>query len=537
MKPFFFVPFVLLMAFSIFSADLLPKHWHESKGFGTNTKGGIAGEVYKVTNLKSSGPGSLADAVSKGNRLVVFEVGGIIEGGLKIGSSNITIAGQTAPSPGISFHRGNVTASGKDIVLSHITVRLGTEASGYPDAANITGSNTVFDHVAIFWGKDETLSLHGVNNVTLYKCIIGESLQFTGHEDGEHSKGSLINNKVSKLCMIGTLFAHNAMRNPRVDGGEIFLGNHVVYNWGTGWDHVGPKVKSEKDLLNCPKCFDRVVHIGADCNATMVNSVAIQGPDSKAEHFLAVTHSSKGKAYVDENIIIDPKGKPLTVVDKSRISILSSPPIWPADHKPMPTDEAFYETLRTAGSRPGNRDAHYTQLIKTIVDRNGDIPDSQEEVGGYPTHAPTARPISSIPDGEAARQAWLDELEDQIAVDRNINLSPLYGMVGTKESDKLHGPTAAKKFAGQKTNDAGITIVQKHSGYKQLLTAFTLSTATSVKMEVFDLAGNVVVDQPQKMYQTGSHEMLINVQHLPVGLYICRLQIGNVTQNISYNCY
>ena len=404
-KSFVIVSFVLMMAFSALSADLLPKHWHESNGFGTSTKGGIAGEVYKVTNLKSSGAGSLADAVSKGNRLVVFEVGGVIEGNIKIASSNITIAGQTAPSPGISILRSNVSASGKDIVVSHITVLLGTGAAGYPDAANISGSNIVFDHVGIFWGKDETLSIHGVSNATLYKCIIGESLQFSGHSDGEHSKGSLINKNVSKLCIIGTLFGHNAMRNPRVDGGEIFLGNHVVYNWGPGWDHVGAKVKSENDLLTCTHCFNKVVHIGGT-NATLVNSVAIQGPDSKAEHFLAGTHSSGGQAYVEGNIIIDSTGKPLNVVDTPKITVLTSPPLWPTGYTPIPTEEAFYQTLRTAGSRPGDRDYHYSQFIQTIADGNGDIIDSQDEVGGYPKHAATSRPIGSIPDGEAARQAW-----------------------------------------------------------------------------------------------------------------------------------
>ena len=40
-----------------FAADL-PKHWHESKGFATGIQAGIAGQVYKVTNLNSSGAGS-----------------------------------------------------------------------------------------------------------------------------------------------------------------------------------------------------------------------------------------------------------------------------------------------------------------------------------------------------------------------------------------------------------------------------------------------------------------------------------------------
>src|SRR5436190_783557 len=54
-----------------------------AEGAGKYTVGGRHGSVYAVTNLTPSGPGSLADAVSRPNRIVVFAVSGIIELGGK----------------------------------------------------------------------------------------------------------------------------------------------------------------------------------------------------------------------------------------------------------------------------------------------------------------------------------------------------------------------------------------------------------------------------------------------------------------------
>ena len=65
-----------------------------AEGFGAYAKGGRGGTVVHVTNLNASGAGSLADAVSKPNRIVVFDVGGVIDitGAFITVSSNTYIA-------------------------------------------------------------------------------------------------------------------------------------------------------------------------------------------------------------------------------------------------------------------------------------------------------------------------------------------------------------------------------------------------------------------------------------------------------------
>lgn len=98
--------------------------------FGRNAVGGRGGTVYKVTNLKyemvqsslwgnleprlicypsDSGAGSLLDAVSEPNRIVVFATGGG-EGVINISSrivvsKSVYIAGQTAPGE-VCTHNG-----------------------------------------------------------------------------------------------------------------------------------------------------------------------------------------------------------------------------------------------------------------------------------------------------------------------------------------------------------------------------------------------------------------------------------------------
>src|SRR5689334_18789224 len=88
-----------------------------AEGAGACASGGRGGSVYHVTNLHADGPGSLADAVSQPNRIVVFDISGTIElsrkdgkhsGAISIMHPNITVAGQTAPGEGICIRGGSI---------------------------------------------------------------------------------------------------------------------------------------------------------------------------------------------------------------------------------------------------------------------------------------------------------------------------------------------------------------------------------------------------------------------------------------------
>ena len=211
-----------------------------AEGYGRFARGARAGEnptVYHVTNLNDSGKGSLRDAVSQPNRIVVFDVAGVIR--IKsplVFSKNLTIAGQTAPGSGIVIYGERTSFSGaSDIIVRYLRIRMGMSGRGQNDAAGIAnGSNMIFDHCSISWGKDETFSINsdgkngGVGNITIQKTIMSQGLL-------PHSAGGLCQptNTVGGVTLYRNLYADNNTRNHKVNGLNQYI-NNVVYNWGSG---------------------------------------------------------------------------------------------------------------------------------------------------------------------------------------------------------------------------------------------------------------------------------------------------------------
>ena len=113
-----------------------------AEGAGAQTTGGRGGQVVHVTNLNPSGPGSLQDAVSAANRIVVFDVSGIIDlgaggserngkgGNVVVSQPHITIAGQTAPGEGICLKGGTLHVSADDVMVRYLRSRRGFIVDG-----------------------------------------------------------------------------------------------------------------------------------------------------------------------------------------------------------------------------------------------------------------------------------------------------------------------------------------------------------------------------------------------------------------------
>jgi autotransporter-associated beta strand protein len=206
-----------------------------AEGFGKHAVGGRHGSVYRVTNLNDSGAGSFRDAVSQPNRIIVFEVGGVIKiNSVLVFKNNQYIAGQTAPGEGITVYGNRVSFSGaNNTICRYIRFRMGEKyGDSGKDACGIAnGSDMIFDHVSVSWGRDETFSISWdgkgtePTNITIQNSIISQGLLL-------HSAGGLIQTN-GGVTLYRNLYADNSTRNNKVKGKNQYV-NNIVYNWKNG---------------------------------------------------------------------------------------------------------------------------------------------------------------------------------------------------------------------------------------------------------------------------------------------------------------
>ena len=225
--------FVLPLLSSLLVANAQLPAFPGAEGFGKFATGGRGGSVYFVTTTNDSGPGSFRDAVSVGNRTVIFRIGGVIDykAPRYAPQPNITIAGQTAPGDGVTIYGNGLSFSGShNNIVRFIRVRQGIRGDSGTDAIGIAnGRNMIFDHIAVSWGRDETFSIspssgQTVSNITIQSSIISQGLQ-------GHSAGGLIQTE-GGVSILRSLYIDNDTRNPKVKFKNEFV-NNVVCNWET----------------------------------------------------------------------------------------------------------------------------------------------------------------------------------------------------------------------------------------------------------------------------------------------------------------
>lgn len=299
---------MVLCAFTV-RAQLVPA-FPGAEGHGRYVTGGRGGEVRHVTNLNDNGAGSLREAV-KGDKAktVVFDVGGVIalEEELKIGA-NTTIAGQTAPSPGITLRYYTVRPAGDNIIIRFIRVRRGQERDVNDSADAIWAreyTGMILDHCSFSWSIDEVASFYDMNNFTMQWCTIAESLNNAGHGKGAHGYGGIWGGKLASFHH--NLLAHVSNRVPRFNGARYgwtgYTKNKLYSEYK--WENA---VQAENvDFRNC------VMFNWGDSNGcyggpgggqiNIVNNYYKGGPatpDSKANRVTQVSVGDEGNSTIEK---------------------------------------------------------------------------------------------------------------------------------------------------------------------------------------------------------------------------------------------
>ncbi|MCF0243670.1 MAG: autotransporter-associated beta strand repeat-containing protein [Bacteroidaceae bacterium] len=214
-----------------------------AQGFGRFAVGGRNGSVYHVTNLNDSGTGSLRDAVSQPNRIVVFDVAGVIKINSRIVfAKNLYVAGQTAPGEGVTVYGDGVSFSGaSNSIIRYLRVRMGRGGTSGKDCAGIAnGTNIIVDHCSFAWGQDETFSINSdgkgdLGDITLSNCIVGQGLL-------DHSAGGLM--QADNITLYRNFYCDNSTRNNKVKGKNQYV-NNIVYNWQNGCYIMGGDSEGE----------------------------------------------------------------------------------------------------------------------------------------------------------------------------------------------------------------------------------------------------------------------------------------------------
>jgi hypothetical protein len=373
-------------------------------------------EIYHVTNLNDAGPGSLRKGIEsqERSRTIIFEVSGTIalERGITLSGRNcyLTIAGATAPSPGISiknhgFSVGNIGGEVHDVLIQHLRFRTGDEGippeptkSQMPDALVINSGTRriVVDHCSFAWGTDMNV-MTGADDATFSNLITAEALATPLHPKGPHSKGFYVlsyrggERGGHRTAVLRNLIAFNHDRNPAVSAGTVVIANNYIHGCTSACtiqidDHAGRR----KGFVKTAIAANVIEKAGP---------IAFRsGPNPESKFYVASDNIRNG-----ETIAAPWKSKHVTTqhpwpkrapIPQHKIVARPGEAIWIPDYEPMPAERVKDVVLANAGARPADRDPVDERIITNILAGKGKVIASQKDVGGWPHLAENRRELT-----------------------------------------------------------------------------------------------------------------------------------------------
>jgi len=405
----------------------------EATGFGrytTGARGSANPQVYLVTNLNDSGPGSFRDAVSQEGRFVIFKVGGIINTLSQIViAKNTTIAGQTAPGEGIVLLGAKVTFTGaSNTIARYVRIRYGSTTQGQDTSGLSNGANIILDHMSFTWGTDEVFSINWDNkgespdNITIQNSIIGQGL----HRHN-HSAGGLMQPSGGKISLIGNLYICNKTRNNKIKGINEFV-NNVVYNWGNYGNTYGHTESGDAYIMGGDSAGSSDVNIinnyfiGGPNTQTTLTTPFNRGNDNFSLYGSGNYFDNNRNGVLDGTLVpADLSGYPTGDIS----TIKSEPYDYPMKNTTLTAQQAFDKAILNVGASYPRRDQVENLMVSDLASKGttatyvyvqSDLTTKFGFTNGGAGHVYGA-PAPLDTDNDGMPDAW----EDANGLDKNVN--------------------------------------------------------------------------------------------------------------------
>lgn len=302
---------------------------------------------------------------------------------LKI-ADNITILGQTAPSPGITL-RYYTVQPGSNNIIRFIRIRRGQEKD-INDGADASWQRNkmgiIFDHCSFSWSIDEVASFYDNNNFTMQWCTVAESLTNPGHSKGAHGYGGIWGGKLASFHH--NFVAHLMNRGPRFNGARYgwtgYTNNkeYSTYKWQN-------TVQAENvDFRNCVMYNAQGTCYGGPGGGqiNIVNNYYKAGPS------MGLKSTTKNGLKVDVST-----GKERGNQDRITLVTLSTQSNSDKNHPELYDMTSRYyingnTTETTKGSKTANKDWKGVSYDKGIPSLNGEYysPDANNYYGDAVAH-------------------------------------------------------------------------------------------------------------------------------------------------------
>lgn len=381
--------------------------------------------------------GSLEGCIewNRDGKIIIFEISGTIDvpGTLAVNNNFVTIAGQTAPPPGIELRRTRLSIGGHDILVQHLASRYGDGAPDWVDRNTRDGLllhslrdgceemgpyNVVIDHLSIAWAQECSVQLGSaswerrecMHDISLTNTIIAEGLQWSDGDLYSSSRGLQVW-KSGNIFIGWNILLSNHRDNPRIESGfnSGLIINNLIYNardfamvfFGSRQEttfsiigNVNRPGPSSEDLNAC--CV--IAHLDHTTDSPFAPESRLFFDDNQCGASTVADGGSpvmlEQESPADRQVLSISDGFPDSV-----LSVLPVVPMPPCVEQ-LPSDEVYDHVLAHAGARPGERtpgdvDSSLLDDIRDVTGRTVDNAPSR----AWPEYAVNTRNVESgMPD-------------------------------------------------------------------------------------------------------------------------------------------